>query len=181
MSYVLHIMCVPIDSATIQPRDLQEHDFVSEQLNRGAKAGELIYAPSRNGFVHHVMSLAGPHYGLDALSFMYRSPWGRAGAMKGVLLESGALDRAIQSIDDLFSRIESDPMEFLTLDPRVTLADSETQLMFDLRTATSSLQPMHDDGDTLDCVFNLLRSFQAMCKSARHSDQYVIFTQFSDD
>jgi hypothetical protein len=180
MSYVLHTMCVPLDRATFQSGEPHEHAFVSEQLNRGAKAGEMLYAPSRKGFLDHVMSLMGAHYGLDALSFMYRKPWGRAGAMNGVFLEPEALDRVIQSIDDLFSRIEADPTDFLTLDPRSTLVSNETELLLELRSATSSLKPMHDDGDTLDCVFNFLWSLQAMCKSARESGSYVMFTQFSD-
>jgi hypothetical protein len=175
MSYDLITASVPIDPASLPPNGLGSPDALMEQLDIGTGARELLMARSRNGWLLWAMQRVAENYDLPALSLFRGKPWESDGNMVGTLLRGPEIAAVVDAIDALFDAIRSDPDAFVAIDS--ALGCCATDVLEAIDGATVSLDPMIDDGDQIESVFNLLRSFQAQCRVIQDSGRHVLFVQ----
>jgi hypothetical protein len=173
MSTRMPMVCVPVDPADV-PSGALEPGF--QFVDRLVKGDDMLYAESRNHFLAWAADKMAANYGLQSLSFVCGAPWEQPGRELGVLFTAAQIDRVVADIDQLFALIADDPQRFLDIDSHMGCC--ATHLLAYVEGATASLKPMIDDGDTMDSVFNFLRSFQALCRRARDAGHHVLYVQF---
>ena len=175
MSYDLVTSSVPVDPASVPPGGRWTLDTIMEQLDAATRAQELLMARSRNGYLLWAMQQVAENYDLPALSLFRGKPWESDGNIVGTLLRGPEIAAVVGAIDALFDAISSDPDAFVAIDS--ALGRCATDVLEAMADATVSLDPMIDDGDQMESVFNLLRSFQAQCRVIQDSGRHVLFVQ----
>jgi len=170
LSYTLVSIAVGVDPENIPPEGFQTPGDILELLR-----GELLSANSRNGYLAFVMERVVSAYGLTALGFFNGQPWEAPGTVVGTLFGQEDIATVVAAIDDLFDRIKADPQKFLALDSSISCC--ARHVVEAAEQAEISLDPMIDDGDQIQSVFNLLRSFQALCARNDSQGRSVLFAQ----
>lgn len=170
MSYDLVSIAVGVDPENIPSEGFLAPDEIYELLK-----GEMLTASSRNGYLSFVMEKVVEGYELTALGFFNGKPWDAPGNVVGTLFAQEDIATVVAAIDDLFDRIKIDPHRFLALDS--SISDCATDLVESAEQAEVSLHPMIDSGEDIESVFNLLRSFQALCTRNDAQGRSVLFAQ----
>jgi hypothetical protein len=169
LSYELVSAAVGVDPEDIPP-GVETRDYIY-----GLLKGEMLLAPSRNGYVAFVIERIVAAYGLAALGCFNSKPWEAPGNVVATLFAQEHIATVVAAIDDLFDRIKADPNRFLELDSSISCCAKH--LLESAEQAEISLTPMIDDGDQIQSIFNLLRSFQDLCTRSDEQGRSVVFAQ----
>lgn len=174
MSWTLVTLATPVDPATLVPDPAWTWDTITDELNRGADSEETLSAWSRNGYLTGAARPLIAREDARVLAFLNSSPWDAPGNIVGTLLRQPEMAQVVLAVDRIFDAIATDPAAVLAAGVACCCA---THLREYAAQATASLDPMVDEGENLESVFNFLRSLQALCRRSQHDGRYVLAVQ----
>ena len=174
MSWMLVTAATPVDPATIAPDTAWTWDSIMDELDRGTDTGEVLSGASRNGYLTGAARPIITHYGPQALAFLDSAPWDAPCNIVGTLLQPPEMAQVVAAVDRLFDAIATDPAGVLALGVECCCA---RHLQEHAAQATSSLDPMIEEGDDLPSALNFLRSLQALCRRSLEDGRSVLAVQ----